>query len=272
MRQAFDSQYIVDGRGNKVGIATGADYCAEHEWGIKPLRSALGMDDALLGADRYRIREWSHSVRFDTQKNTNWIVGVLNFGEAAIRPLTVPLVLFWRKTGQHTPCENHSLFCEWDETGCRIVVQGEDNVALLQKLYADIQGGNGFLMLAGSSNPFSRSGLTIIGMNDIPDEQKRKILAAHEDFQRLTEASVATGIERLLQATHTNAFRYPESGCRWYALSPRWAHPQEQSRTKYAVVYWLNPQSQDQLNAGWFTVEELTQWAQGTGPVIKRKS
>jgi hypothetical protein len=36
-------------------------------------------------------------------------------------------------------------------------------------------------------------------------------------------------------------------------------------------MYWLNPREQDIHNYGWFTVEELKQWAENKGPVMMTK-
>jgi len=35
------------------------------------------------------------------------------------------------------------------------------------------------------------------------------------------------------------------------------------------VIFWLNPVDGRRNNHGYFTVEELAQWTQGTGPVPK---
>lgn len=35
--------------------------------------------------------------------------------------------------------------------------------------------------------------------------------------------------------------------------------------------FWLNPSQQHIYEAGWFTLEELKQWANDEGPVIKKK-
>jgi hypothetical protein len=57
---------------------------------------------------------------------------------------------------------------------------------------------------------------------------------------------------------------------RYFALSPRWCNDGEKTRTKYPIVFWLNPHDQHIYNSGWFTVEELEQWISKTGPVLKK--
>jgi len=54
-------------------------------------------------------------------------------------------------------------------------------------------------------------------------------------------------------------------------LSPEWARNLSnlEGGTKYPVMFWLNPQEQNKYRCGWFTVEELTEWAEDKGTIIK---
>ena len=75
---------------------------------------------------------------------------------------------------------------------------------------------------------------------------------------RSTKAhSVATGIEEVLKA----------AGKKWYALSPGW-----RDKRKQHVDFFLNPCEQERYDFGWFTVEELRQWARDEGPVLLDKT
>lgn len=55
-----------------------------------------------------------------------------------------------------------------------------------------------------------------------------------------------------------------KSGKKYFALSPRWADDQ-----KKEVVFWLNPYDQDKYNSGWFSVQDLKDWAKDKGKVMK---
>lgn len=37
-------------------------------------------------------------------------------------------------------------------------------------------------------------------------------------------------------------------------------------------MFWLNPMNQKKYNHGWFTIEELQQWAKDNGPIVKNIS
>jgi hypothetical protein len=165
------------------------------------------------------------------------------------------------------------LYCEWDENGVRILVKGKENVALLANLNTAFQNNRAYVGLGGQG-PFCNGGLTIIDTNDISAENKKVVLDADLDYIALKKAAADTGIEAKLEATQTTAWDWPEGGCKWYALSPKWNNFKNADGTpshpsKYPVVFWLNPQTQSKVNAGWFTVEDLEQWIEGKGPVVK---
>ena len=50
-----------------------------------------------------------------------------------------------------------------------------------------------------------------------------------------------------------------DAGKEWFAIIP--------SMNGNQLKVWLNPRHQNEDNNGWFTIDELKQWAQGKGPV-----
>jgi hypothetical protein len=76
-----------------------------------------------------------------------------------------------------------------------------------------------------------------------------------EDAYNLKNAAKATGIEDYLKAKWR----------RWFALSPRWANEE-----KTEVKFWLNPMDQHIYEAGWYSVEQLMEWVEDRGPVMKK--
>jgi len=59
------------------------------------------------------------------------------------------------------------------------------------------------------------------------------------------------------------------AGRSWFALRAAWIR--DKSASKHPVWFWLNPQEQDRYEAGWFTVEDLLQWTENKGPVLKKR-
>jgi hypothetical protein len=271
MRTAFNSDFITvekNGKPTVVGIFTGADFCAEHEWGIKKLQTYLGMDDTKIGVEKRRIRNTKY-VHFDSIEGKANQMAYLVMGDrveyAHFNPLETVDKLWKRKRATN---KDENLYCAWDESGVLVAVKGKEQVALLKGIHKSIMDGNGYLALGGQG-AFNNGGLTLIDINDIPDDKKKLIEQADLDRIALLKASDDTGIIAKLKATWTDAYDYPASGCKYFACSPRWANEKEKGLTKYPVVYWLNPHSQHLLNFGWFTVEDLEQWIIGEGKILK---
>ena len=65
----------------KIGVFTGADFCSEHEWGIKRLRDSLGMRDDVTGVARRRPTNGITNVHLEvyagTPKNPDWMAYLL---------------------------------------------------------------------------------------------------------------------------------------------------------------------------------------------------
>ena len=68
MRQALTNmKWLLDDNGALLGIQLGYDYAAEHEWGIKGITQAFGLDSEACGVDRTRIRELPRGVETGKQ-------------------------------------------------------------------------------------------------------------------------------------------------------------------------------------------------------------
>jgi len=117
------------------------------------------------------------------------------------------------------------------------------------------------LWMGGAANIFGRGGLVIVRPSLTPQVYIDKFNDDVLERRKLQEAARQTGIEARL----TDALgAYP-----YHALSPSWNVKLAKSPTKHPVVFWLNPANQKAYTYGWFTVEELEQWARGKGPVLK---
>lgn len=76
-----------------------------------------------------------------------------------------------------------------------------------------------------------------------------------DDAPLLKAQSDALGIEELLHAR----------GCQFKTLRPGWRN--EESRN--GLIYFLVPAEAQAANFGWFTPDELREWAAGRGVVVK---
>lgn len=62
--------------------------------------------------------------------------------------------------------------------------------------------------------------------------------------------------------------RLRRAGKRWFYLGVEHGEAKE---IRSIVHYWLNPRDQHLNNSGWFTEQELLDWIDGKGPVVKRR-
>lgn len=253
-----------------LGVNLGADFTAEHEWGIEKLRRIYGIDNQLDGikgrlisqapADRILRGE----VRFGKPKAT-WHA-LVSFASPYHKEHNTTLDKELIDRLELTPYGDDEIHGAWDESSFGILTKDE---LVIGELSEAIDRLDLCIAILGAlkGNPFSRPGLCLLIASRIP-----KVVAAHWlesdlDQKRLITASEATGIADRLQ----------KAGRRYYALSPKWADAvlvskRGESKTNHPVVYWLNPMDQDSNNYGWFTVEELDKWVKGKGPVPKKRA
>jgi hypothetical protein len=265
MRRAFRGGFIAGTDGNPIGIYLGADFCAEHEWGIKKIKQAFGIGETKQpGLPRRMITRipvpqgnYGQELRLFTvddnaylvfcYKNTiDWIANPKSQTER-YRELTIS--------------EDEELATAWDEGSFGIIVT-KAHKALLEEIYAAFQKKDIVLCLGGGGHIFDNPGISIVIASKIDEESKQSWREGDEDYARLLKAAEETTIAKYLKGKKKE----------YYALSPRWAKEikSETCKTQYPVVYWLNPMEQDRYTAGWYTVEDLKLWGEDKGPVVKK--
>jgi len=258
MRSGYQNGFVMDGD-RFIGINLGADFCAEHEWGIKQLRdtfSIVSEDESgkpLLGIERRRIRRVPEYLRFFDYRSKYKLFCLIyepgyRYAAERLGPLYVPDDVHYN--------EKDDLGTAWDEGSFGIVTrQGK----FLKELHDAIITLDALIFLGGRG-VFQNAGLHILIASRIPADMAQQAYDLDWDSQRLKEADMATGIREVLK----------EAKKTFFALSPHWISDDMKSQSKYPVVYWLNPMQQSEHNFGWYTVEDLMLWAKDQGPVIKK--
>jgi hypothetical protein len=248
--------------GTLLGVNLGADFTAEHEWGIKRLRDLYEIDDTAEGIERRKIRHCpKEHILFDAvrlEKTTWW--GLISFTYPLSRD---EIRLLDRSTVGNcelTPYRIDEITGAWDERSFGFLTSDE---SIAREMHTALESLDLCIGLFNGEawNPFSRSGLGLLIASRIPAEVQEQWLASDRDGRALTTASAGTGI----------ADRLKKAGIRYYALSPKWTKDirGKTTKTQHPVIYWLNPCEQDRNNYGWFTVEQLDQWIVGKGPIPK---
>jgi hypothetical protein len=236
---------VVDGK--LVAVSLGADFAAEHEWGIQDIRRAFNMNPNGLGLARTQITHCSRFLQYCTAEY-----------EYQKEKYAFEALLLGRD-------DNHIPYIEepwkfkadgwygaWNERSFMLAARSEEKKEQLRDLYKSFQSLDVCIWLGGGQfleNP----GLTFGIVSRMPKEIFETWETADKAKHLLKEKAAATGIEARLKA----------AGKKWFALSPR----NEQGQLKFL----LNPMDQINDNWGFYTVQELDQWIEGKGPVVKGK-
>lgn len=251
MREAYKAKIIRNEHGLLQGVYLGADFCAEHEHGIKYLKSICNLDDSQIGVERRRIRNLDEKVLHSSTCKINkqeWYYISINLYDIN------PNSRYFERTFSY--CNRDAeIITAWDDSGFIVLVK---NQKVIEQLKKAIQDGNAAIGLFGGG-VFENSGLGVYIISNLGDNIISKMKSDDEDVIKLKEASDKTGIHDYLTS----------KGMKWYALSPGWNNVKK--KTNYPVIYWLNPYNQDIHNYGWFTVEDLRDWADNNGPVMMKK-
>lgn len=237
-----------------VGFSLGADFCAEHEWGIHRLCESFGIVDKGYGVDRRKIRITPKEGQLILiEKGLSDSFSVLIFA----RPWYVQNI---QKNADLppslTPLRKEDSFGAWDNKSFAIGTY--EYQSDLKELYEAILKKKAVITLLGGQ-AFENPGLHILISSRIPTNINQEWESADRKMEWVRKEAEKTGIENRLR----------KSGKKWFALSPR-ERPSRMS-SEHSVVFWLNPLNQVDNNYGLFTVEQLDEWAINKGPVIKKR-
>ena len=270
MRRAYNSSVWRDDQLNIIAINLGADYCAEHEWGIDGIKRRFGITpqksgilSQLIGSDKIGIdaRTITQSpdslVQFDTKvetyidrkKGSKHLFGLGTLSE--YRTSSDPQKEFdhYVKSSHFDPQREEALGF-WAESRFMFLTESQRDVNEIAEAFKQ----KDVAIWVGASGPFKNGGLILAIVSRLPEEFKKEMLEADQDRIELKKAAESTGIHSILK----------EAKCEYYALSPRW-----KDESKKEIMFWLNPQEQRKHNSGWYDVATLKQWAKGEGPIIK---
>ncbi len=265
MKPARNSETKIMRNGDTMwGICLGADYAAEHEYGIRYLLQKVNIDPdgiCVIG------RSMTSPISLHKTKGSNTKAYYLEDDGKPVKKKMSGTVLGTRDMKYSDVINRAPLYQlsselsgAWSQSDFVAVAWSDDAKIILDDLDKAFLSGNITIWLGGGGdNPFSRNNLIIAITDRIPAEGAEQINETDLERQKLQDAAKQTGIEEYLIAAFDGKswFKKP-----WYALTPRWSEDN-------TVVFYLNPTSQDKYNSGWFSVDELKQWAEGEGPVVK---
>lgn len=234
--------------GELVGINLGADYCAEHEWGIKGIKSKLGIDSSKLGLEQRKMSRQSSDLhwleKFQLNKNdkkdkSRWsgiyFQHIYNGDEPYIR----------------ASAYGNDFLTLWCEDGFCALSSDPTKIEQLKTVH-DAFSNNDIAIWLGGGGPFQNAGLCVAIASKLPKEITDGWHEHDVEHNQLMADFHATGIEEKLK----------KAGKSYFALSPR-------REEDGSLVFWLNPMEQKIHNYGWFKLAELEAWARNEGPILQ---
>jgi hypothetical protein len=144
--------------------------------------------------------------------------------------------------------------CAWDEKSFGVFSTAPEEIEALKDIYEAFRKCDGCVFLGGGAL-WGNSGLCLVIASRIPQELLDNWYKADVEYYELDQEVERTGIRQLLK----------NNGKRYFALS-RPHHRESDGK----LVLWLNPMEQGDNNFGWFTIDDLREWADGKGKIPKK--
>lgn len=234
---------VLKFKGQVIGLSFGADASTEHEVGIRPIRTAFGIDLKELGIEGHRVHEVPPMTVEDDGTEVTLLYGARR-GPHVDNALQYPRS--WQKDGTRS---KDDLVCAWDESSFGIRARGAHRESVLE-LKAALEAKDAALLL---TSQFLCSGFNLLIVSRFPVAWNKKWVQEQKTARQLLAQWDDSGVEQLLR----------DAGKRWFSLGHRVIKDD-----KGVLRTWLNPMDQSTYSAGWFSFDELRQWADDKGPVI----
>lgn len=294
MKNSSKTILLQEENGPVFAVLLAGDYTAEHEHGIRRLAAHLTLRDSGQGI---KSRTMTQGLP-DDEKHVVHLKGIVR-EEYLYDPES-------RRTSRKTKTKADLLYCgrgmewrvmrddyvkhltcgrfqrdeeaasQWADDSFAITAYEDRAKAFLADLKAALLAGDVAAWIGGGSkNPFDRGGLVIAIASRVPEHLAESMLEADLEAVRLEKAAKATGIEERIAAAHGGDRMYSDFSC---SVSPSFIDEGFTRRddgkplatmTKHPVMFFLNPLKRKKFQSGWYTVEELDQWIEGKGPVLK---
>lgn len=267
MRRGYNG-HLIEENGIFYGVALGADYCAEHEWGIKGICRRFGIKSDKLGVDSRTI----------TKDDTNLIIGkshaLLRTNNSYSKNRTTIEELLPRDFYLEN---DKTVQTGWDEESFGILVDSK-NISKLEELKeAFTKNDIAITFLSPSVPVFENAGLAILIKSRIPKEQLDQMYHIDKRQHDLYEYEKQIGVAKLKEP-HQGHGCATKPGYKYFmACSPKWIdYENEENReklkekyaTKYNIRFWIN-YSDDDNNYGWYNAEDIIKWLSTPGLKLK---
>lgn len=259
MRRGFEQDVLVETlvskEGEIVALSLGGDHCAEHECGVSGIKRILNIPGVSLGCVGLKART---GVKGDSEQIAlieNSDVIALFVDSYAPKYTLAKDGLPYDLLGVDPAKEPKGFVGAWDEDSFGVLVSKTKAPLVanfLRVLHTRLLEG-GVAIMNLKSGAFAAVGLVLVLADHVPETDKEALAKADREKLEFAQILEESGIHDLLR----------EAGKDWYSLS-------RCCRGEDGVLrVWLNPAEQRKYNFGWFTIDELREWAEGKGPIVR---
>lgn len=263
MRRGSKPEIVYDENRVVLGVNLSADFCAEHEWGIKDIRDAFGLSDetTVYGLKRRQITRVPKGFawvgfpskyfvsKFDVERGKAKKTGDVKLANEGF------VYHDWyyeepEKLVLNTELYGIGLRGAWSDDDFAAISSDPEDIKALKEIFNEFGKLNIAICFSAALPAFDNAGLVFAIADRLPQSVTEDWFQYDYNQHQLRLEVQLTGIEELLK----------NAGKGYYALSPR-------RRDDGSVWYWLNPYEQNKNNAGWFTLEDLKAWIADAGPI-----
>lgn len=257
MRQGTDKAGILKHDDVFFGVCLGADFCAEHEHGIGDLKQDYGIVETsdAKGILNLKMNKFpAEELLLFTKGQSTYLLSSRSVAwsakdEAAREKFKAD---FHRHPHDLNIYGEKQMAGAWSERDFGIHLKGKEGKALLEELYKAITSGDAAFGFTGALPAFDNAGLCIFIISKFPKVFNDSIIEQQEEKQRLNTAAEKTGLIAYLESKGKGHYKG------YFACSPRFddKHPD-------GIRWWLNPYDQQENGSGWFSTQQLMDWADG---------
>jgi hypothetical protein len=223
MRAGYRNEFILVDNAF-IGINLGADFCSEHEWGIKGIRRAFGLSDdqEVFGLARRAITQIPSEEYKEFQlRNSGYLYtefsdkAILMYSIYAAKRIQELQAQGKEITQEDLPRDlklrtrDHKLGTAWSENDFGIIVRGKENKEKLREIH-DAFLRKDIAIWLGGGGVFQNAGLGICIASKVPERWKEEMYNNDKEHFEVQEAAAATGIQQNSVPIKTNTI-YQES-------------------------------------------------------------
>jgi hypothetical protein len=284
MRHGQQPEFLLN-NGKVEAVCLGADFTAEHEWGIKGLTYNFGLSEDLhcIGIERRRITELPEPERLffldDGKAAMLWYGSYIHSHvqlPAGETPTVEKLLAqggilqrecsIYRWKGHKDDPNWKPIAAAWSAEDFCIVVEGTEYRQYLTEIYIALKKKE-LAIWTGGGHVFKRAGL-VLGIIPNCTAENLKVMEEADKvalFLHLENEKV----EKELKLTERFKEKFKGTFLCYIQLFPKLASEHKTVETKYPIIYWFNSHMKE-IEYGYMSVERLVAYLEGNEEILKK--